>query len=344
MNNEQPSTEVPPGPETFAVAALTLESTDDAAGESELACDRLPRRIKVVNLCGVILPFAAAISAIVLLWGVAFNWVYLALLLGMFVFSGLGITIGYHRLFTHKSFATTRFMTWLWGVAGSSAAEGSILEWVAFHRKHHQYSDTSQDPHSPHAHPHDDGELPTTVWGFVKGFWHSHMGWFVARSDTDQATLERYVPDLMNDRLVVSISRHWRLWTLIGCVFPAIIAGVVTMSWTGALLGFLWGGLVRIFFVHHTTWSINSVCHIWGSRPFVSRDHSRNNLLFGILAFGEGWHNNHHAFPVSARHGLRWWQIDTSWLLILAMKHLGIAWNVKVPTQERMDAKLRKSA
>ncbi len=308
---------------------------DDAAME-------VPRRIKIVNLLGVIIPFAAVIAAIIMLWGVAFNWVYLALFLGMFIFSGLGITIGYHRLFTHKSFATGRFMTWVFGVAGCCAAEGSILEWVAFHRKHHQFSDTEQDPHSPHANSHDHhDEHATTVWGFIKGFWHSHMGWFVSRAEGDGPEFERYVPDLMKDPLIKRVSDHWRLWTFLGCAIPAAIGGLATMSLQGVLLGFLWGGLVRIFMVHHTTWSINSVCHIWGKRPYESRDHSRNNLVFGVLAFGEGWHNNHHAFPTSARHGLKWWQFDSSWLVIVTLKKLGLVWDVKLPTPERLEAKQR---
>lgn len=316
-----------------------LQHADRAMGGEATQVHTVSRRVQVVNLLGVIIPFAALVAAIIMLWGVAFNWVYLALLFGMYVFSGLGITIGYHRLFTHKSFATTRFMTWLWAVAGSSAAEGSVLEWVAYHRRHHQFSDEMEDPHSPHAHDHSDSML-----GFIKGFWHSHMGWFVSRDPADAPEFSRYVPDLQKDPVVVSVDRHWRLWTLIGCLVPAVLGGLITWSWMGILLGFLWGGLVRVFLVHHITWSINSVCHIWGSRPFESHDQSRNNAIFAVVGFGEGWHNNHHAFPTSAKHGLRWWQIDWSWIVIRSMKMMRLAWDVKVPSRARIQSKLRKGA
>jgi len=299
----------------------------------------ISRKVQIANLLGVVIPFLALIAAMILLWGVRFNWVYMALLVGMYIFSGLGITIGYHRLFTHKSFATSSFMNGLWAVAGATAAQGSVLEWVAFHRALGYLFVVHVDLHSPHAHAHDDHD--DSLAGFFKGFWHSHIGWLIKRAEHEAPDLNRYVPDLMRDPVVSSVSRNWQMWTLIGCLVPAAVGGLVTMSWAGVLLGFLWGGLVRIFLVHHITWSINSVCHIWGARPFESHDHSRNNLIFGFLAFGEGWHNNHHAFPTSARHGLRWWQFDSSWILIRAMKAVGLAWDVKVPTAERMASKFR---
>src|SRR5690606_37296522 len=135
------------------------------------------------------------------------------------------------------------------------------------------------------------------------------------------------------------LSQLFPLWVLLGLVLPAAIGGLVTLSWTGALLGFLWGGLVRILLIHHVTWSVNSICHIWGSRPFRSHDESRNNPIVGVLALGEGWHNNHHAFPTSGGHGLRWWQVDASWILIWLMAKVGLAWNIRVPSQERIMAK-----
>jgi len=332
MTNIQTSTVDP--------VALSIDENIDPTGFETIHApdERIPRKVKIVNLLGVIIPFLALITAIVLLWGVAFNWIYLGLLVGMFIFSGLGITIGYHRLFTHKSFVTTRFMTWLWAVAGSTAAEGSVLEWVAYHRRHHQFSDRVEDPHTPHGHGEEHGD---TIKGFLKGFWHAHAGWFISRSASDDPEFDRYVPDLMKDPVVKGVSDRWQIYIAIGALLPALIAGLVTMSWTGAALGFLWGGLVRIFLVHHLTWSINSVCHIWGARPYQSHDLSRNNVVFGVLAFGEGWHNNHHAFPTSARHGLRWWQFDSSWLLIRAMKAVGLVWDIKLPTTERMESKRR---
>lgn len=285
--------------------------------------------VRLVNLGGVCLPFLGLVAAIWLHWGVAFSWVYLVLLFVMYLISGLGITIGYHRYFTHKSFKTSRFVQALLAISGSMAVEGSVLQWAAVHRSHHQHSDAEHDPHSPHTHG-------AGVKNAIKGMWHAHMGWIMSSKDRAHA---RYVVDLKKDRLVRTMSALFPLWVLLGLLIPAVLGGLLTMTWMGVLLGFIWGGLVRVFLVHHVTWSINSVCHIWGSRPFNSHDHSRNNPIFGVLGLGEGWHNNHHAFPTSARHGLRWWQLDVSYLVILAMSRVGLVWDVRVPSPERIAAK-----
>jgi stearoyl-CoA desaturase (delta-9 desaturase) len=172
----------------------------------------------------------------------------------------------------------------------------------------------------------------------TRGLWRAHVGWMFEPFD---ANLRRYAADLSTDRLVSCLSMLFPLWVLLGLLIPGTVAGLVTGSWTGFLLGMLWGGLVRIFLVHHVTWSINSVCHIWGTRPFRSHDESRNNAIFGVLAFGEGWHNNHHAFPTSARHGLRWWEVDVSYAIIWLMAKLRLAWDVRVPGSARIAAKLK---
>jgi stearoyl-CoA desaturase (delta-9 desaturase) len=291
--------------------------------------EHVPLQVRIVNLIGVVLPFLGLVVAISLLWGVAFNWIYLVLLFVMYLISGLGITIGYHRYFTHKSFQTSRFVQALLAISGSMAFEGSVLQWAAVHRSHHQHSDDEHDPHSPHTHG-------AGVWNAIRGMWHAHMGWLF-RSRT--ISLQKYVVDLKKDRLITTMSALFPLWALLGLAIPAVIGGLVTMSWMGALLGFIWGGLVRVFFVHHVTWSINSVCHIWGTRPFNSHDESRNNPIFGVLGLGEGWHNNHHAFPTSARHGLRWWQLDISYIIIRALSWVGIVWDVRVPSPARVAAK-----
>jgi stearoyl-CoA desaturase (delta-9 desaturase) len=288
-------------------------------------------RLRIINLLGVTLPFVGFLVAMVLLWGVAFNWVYLALLVTFYVGSAVGITVGYHRYFTHRSFRTNKVVEASLAILGSMAMEGSILQWAAVHRSHHQHSDHHDDPHSPHGHG-------TSFWGMIKGMWHAHVGWMF---QGQLPNLDRYVVDLKQDPLISWMSRRWWVWTVAGLVLPGIIGGLITMSWTGALLGFLWGGPVRVFLVHHVTWSINSVCHIWGSRPFKSHDESRNNPIFGVLAMGEGWHNNHHAFPTSARHGLRWWQIDFSYMIIRGLGMLGLASDIRVPSKERLEAKLR---
>ena len=286
-------------------------------------------RLRLVNLAAVTIPFAGLVVAIALLWGVAFNWVYLALLVGMYIVTASGISVGYHRLFTHRSFKTTRPMAAILAALGSMAVEGPVLQWVAVHRRHHQHSDGQDDPHSPHTH---GGGL----WGIVRGMWHAHMGWLF---QAHPRGLARYVQDLRQDPLVRRMSRLFPAWVILGLLIPAALGGLLTLSWTGVLLGFLWGGLVRILLVHHVTWSINSVCHIWGTRPFRSHDESRNNAIFGVLALGEGWHNNHHAFPTSARHGLHWWQFDVSYLIIWAMALVGLARDVRIPSPDRIAAK-----
>ena len=286
---------------------------------------------RVVNLLAVVLPFAGLVAAVVLLWGHGFSWVQLGLLLGMYVLTILGITVGFHRLFTHRAFESNRAVKAVLGVLGSMAVEGPLLKWVASHRIHHQHSDGDQDPHSPHAHGGAGG-----VAGVLRGLWHAHVGWLFT---PDVAGWRRYVGDLAKDRLLLKISALFPLWVVVGLLVPAVLGGLLTMTWSGALFGFIWGGLARVFLVHHVTWSINSVCHMWGSRPFKSGDESRNNFLMGVLAMGEGWHNNHHAFPTSARHGLRWWQLDVSYWVIRGLELLGLARKVRVPAAATMLAK-----
>jgi stearoyl-CoA desaturase (Delta-9 desaturase) len=286
-------------------------------------------KIRIVNALAVTIPFVGFIAALVLLWGVALSWVHLVILAVMYVLTGLGITVGYHRLFTHKSFETPAFMRFIIGVLGSMAVEGPVIQWAAMHRSHHQHSDSENDPHSPHQH--GDG-----IRAMMLGFWHAHVGWLFVRQAKG---LARYVPDLNADPVTRTVSKLFPLWVLLGLLIPAVLGGLLTMSWTGALLGFLWGGLARIFLVHHVTWSVNSVCHIWGYRPFRSHDESRNNPIFGVLAMGEGWHNNHHAFPTSARHGLRWWEFDLSYIVIKGLELCGLAKAVKVPSPDRIAAK-----
>lgn len=288
-----------------------------------------PVSVQVVTLVGVVMPLAGLISAIALLWGWGFSWVHLGLMLGMYLATTLGVTIGFHRLFTHRSFETTAWLRCVFAVLGSMAFQGSVLKWVAVHRKHHQHSDDVDDPHSPHHHG-------KGLRGLFAGAWHAHVGWLF---DRDARDLSRYVGDLLRDKWLRRLSGVWMLWAVLGLLLPAVLGGLITMSWAGVLLGFLWGGLVRVFLVHHVTWSINSVCHLWGSRPFNSDDESRNNAVFGILGMGEGWHNNHHAFPTSARHGLGRWQIDVSYWIIRGLEAVGLAWKVRVPEPATIMAK-----
>ncbi|CAN5745264.1 hypothetical protein BH11PLA1_BH11PLA1_07190 [soil metagenome] len=291
----------------------------------------VPLATRVANAVGILVPLLGLIVAIVLLWGVAFNWMYLALLMGMYLVTGLGITVGFHRYFTHRSFKGPKWVTALLGITGSAAMQGPVLEWVAVHRRHHECSDEEHDPHSPHTH---GGGIAGAIGGAI----HAHFGWLLSKKNSSYM---RYVVDLQKDPVIRFIDKTFLVWVALGLVVPAAIAGLATMSWTGALLGMLWGGLVRIWMVHHITWSVNSVCHIWGTRPYESGDHSRNNVIVGVLALGEGWHNNHHAFPASARHGLQWWQFDLSWICVWAMSKVGMAKEIRIPSEAKMKAKLK---
>ncbi len=311
------------------IGLQTLPAVVKASGEARAKpAGRVPAILWVANLSAVVLPFLGLAAAVFLLWGWGFRWVHLWLLLGMYVATALGITVGYHRLFTHRSFETNRVVQFVLGVLGSMAVEGPLLDWVALHRRHHEYSDTPDDPHSPH----HEGR----GWlGLLGGFWHAHVGWIFR---PEPAQMARYVKDLRRSALLRELSALFPLWVAVGLLIPAVLGGILTGTWAGALLGLVWGGLVRIFFVHHVTWSVNSVCHLWGRRPYDSGDESRNNFLFGVLALGEGWHNNHHAFPTSARHGLRWWQVDVSYWVIRGLALLGLAWKVKGPTRQALAA------
>ena len=296
-----------------------------SSAPAEFAHDPHDTAHKIAVLSVVLTPFLGLIAAVFLAWGKGVDPLSLWLF-GIFSAATiLGVTIGFHRLFTHKSFKTHDSIKLLFGIAGSASWEGSALEWVTEHRHHHKHSDSEQDNHSP-------------KFGVLR----SHVGWLFRKTAEEQYT--KYGKDLTDDRLFMFISRTFLLWAFLGLLAPAAIGLLATGTWKGALLGFLWGGLVRVFFVHHVTWSVNSICHMFGSRAFKSDDDSRNNVLVGLLAFGEGWHNNHHAFQTSARHGLFWWQLDVSYLLIKTMEVSGLVWDVKVPKAPDIQARLLQPA
>jgi stearoyl-CoA desaturase (Delta-9 desaturase) len=292
-----------------------------------------PLAVRLVTILVIVIPLLGVIAAPFFVWGWGFGWTDLGLLLGMYFLTTLGITVGFHRLFVHRSFETFMWLKFIWAVFGSMAVQGSLLQWVGRHRKHHQHSDTPEDPHSPQ-------HSGKGVLGLLRGFWHAHMGWFF---DADPADLDHYVKDLRANRTIRVASYLFPLWVVLGLLLPAVLGGVITLSWAGVWTGLIWGGLVRLFLVHHVTWSVNSACHLWGFRPYRSDDMSRNNVVFGILAMGEGWHNTHHAFPTSARHGLRWWQLDVSYWIIRALALVGLAWDLKLPTAEAQEKERRTS-
>ena len=283
---------------------------------------------RVVNLAGAVLPPVGLVVAIVLLWDRMVGIRELTILFVGYLVAGLGITVGYHRLFTHRSFQTFRVVRYAFAILGQFAVEGNVVSWVANHRKHHQFADRSGDPHSPHA---DRGD------GFVeglKGLWHAHTGWLFDADAT--ADPKRYAKDVLDDRGLRVIA--WLFVPMV--VLSLIIPGLVGWAWIGGRYGFLaglvWGGAVRVLLLHHVTWSINSICHYWGRRRFVVRDESRNVWWLAWLSFGESWHNNHHAFPSSAFHGLRRSEIDPGGWLIWALERVGLAWQVvRIPAQRQ---------
>jgi stearoyl-CoA desaturase (delta-9 desaturase) len=287
----------------------------------------MSRTEKAVNLGAVIVPFAATLVAIVLLWNSWVSAADLVIAAAMYLLTAIGITVGFHRLLTHRSFQTSKPLEYLFAILGSMAVQGPVIAWVADHRKHHAHTDEEGDPHSPHVSP-EGG-----VKGVFSGLWHAHSGWLM--SSQGRADWRRYAADLSEDRGMRTISRQFPLLVLATLAIPALAGYLVSDTAMGALTGLLWGGLVRIFFVHHVTWSVNSICHFFGSRRFDTDDHSTNVFWLAIPSLGESWHHNHHAFPRSAVHGLKRWEPDPSGLIIASLEKLGLARNVIRISPER---------
>ncbi len=292
--------------------------------------ERLEKTLVVVI---TVLPFLAFLTGVWLLWNRGISALDVGMLVGLYYLSGLGVTVGFHRYFAHQSFEASPKLRVGLAVAGSLSVQGAIIPWVADHRRHHQFSDKPGDPHSPHL------EEAEGLRGVLLGLWHAHTGWFF---DNERTVVDRYAPDLLRDPAIVRVSRLFPMWTAISLALPAAIGFAVTGTLFGAATGFLWGGLVRVFFLHHVTWSINSICHYFGNRPYESKDLSTNNWPMAIISFGESWHNNHHAFPSSAIHGLERWQLDLSAWVIKRFEGLGLVRNVKVPDPAYREKKLRE--
>jgi stearoyl-CoA desaturase (delta-9 desaturase) len=284
---------------------------------------------KVVMLLAVGLPPLGLLSAMGLLWGVAFHAVDLVLLVTLYTVCAFGTTIGFHRYFTHKGFEARTPVKATLAILGCMTMQGPITQWVTDHRKHHALSDKPGDPHSPHV-GHGDGLL-----GAIRGFVHSHVGWMFKNLGMEQG--RDYGKDLYDDRLIRWIDRLYLVWIVLTFGIPFVIGYLVGGSWERGVEALVWGGLLRIFLYQHATFSVNSICHMFGRQHYRSRDQARNNWLVAALVFGEGWHNNHHAFPASARHGLHRWQLDPSWWVIRGLEKLGLVWDVKRPTTEQME-------
>jgi stearoyl-CoA desaturase (delta-9 desaturase) len=288
-----------------------------------------PRGILIALYAFVILPFLAVLIAVPVAWGGWLSWTDIAVGGVFYVVSGLGITVGFHRYFTHGSFKAKRWLRVALAVAGSLAIEGEIIQWVADHRRHHAFSDQEGDPHSP-------WRFGTGYWALTKGLWFAHLGWMFSRELSNRG---RFAPDLLADKDIRRVDQLFPLWVVVSTLGPALAGGLISWSWQGALSAFFWASLVRVFLLHHVTWSINSICHSIGERPFVARDKSTNFWPLAILSFGESWHNSHHSDPTCARHGMDKGQLDISARVIALFEWFGWVSDVRWPTRERMDAR-----
>jgi stearoyl-CoA desaturase (Delta-9 desaturase) len=289
----------------------------------------MSRSERIANLTGVVLPFLGVLLAIVLLWNRAVDGIDLGIFAVCYVVTALGVTVGFHRLLTHRSFQTYPWLERTFAVMGSLSVQGSVLDWVADHRKHHAHTDREGDPHSPHV-GHGSG---------LRGLWHAHTGWLLETQG--QANWKQYARDLYEEPKMRRIGRRFPFLVVASLLIPTL-AGFVLHGFTlsGALRGYIWGGLVRIFLVHHVTWSVNSICHFFGARRFDTEDRSTNVAWLALPSLGESWHHNHHAFPRSAKHGMRWYEIDLSGLVIAGMEKVGLVWNVVRITPERQTQRL----
>jgi stearoyl-CoA desaturase (Delta-9 desaturase) len=265
-------------------------------------------------------------------WAELLHWRDIVVFAILYLVTGLGVTVGFHRLFTHRSFATKPWMRGIFAAMGSMAIEGPVISWVADHRKHHAFADQPGDPHSPHV---DHG----VGWrGALRGLLHAHMGWLFIH--TQRGARKRYAPDLVADPVVRWVDGTFVFWALAGLGAAFGLGWLIGGTLTAALTGLLWGGAVRILVLHHVTYSINSLCHFFGRRRFDTGDESRNLAWLSFLSLGEAWHNNHHAFPTSAAHGLRWWELDLSSLVIRGLERVGLAWDVVRIDPARQQRKL----
>ncbi len=281
-----------------------------------------------------VIPLLGVIMAVFQTWKFGISRLEIITLLVTYGLSVIGVEVGFHRYFSHKSFEAHPAIRWLLGVLGSMAAQGPVIYWAANHRRHHQFSDQAGDPHSPHLH----GSRIQDKWA---GLWHAHMGWIFNHETPNPGF---FTKDMRRDALIGHVDRLYLVWIGLGLLIPAIALGLITHhwsgSWRGLWSGFLWGGLVRIFLVNQgTTFIVNSVCHTLGQRPFHTGEQSTNNFWLMLPTFGGSWHNNHHAFPNSAINGLEWWQLDLSGWVIRSLNVMGLVWNVKQPTKKMIQAR-----
>ena len=306
-----------------AVSSSTIPARDDVEPVLNETRDRIATGIVTA------VPILALGLVVWQVWGDFLRWSDVIVFAIMYVATGFGITVGFHRHFTHRSFKTSRPVRAILAVLGSAAIEGPVISWVADHRKHHTFADQEGDPHSPHV---DHG---VGFRGAFKGLLHAHVGWLFIH--TQRGLRRRYARDLVDDPIVNFVDRKFIYWVVGGLAASFLLGWAIGGSLYAGLTGLLWGGAVRMLVVHHVTFSINSLCHFFGRRRFETDDESRNLLWLAPFSFGESWHNNHHAFPTSAEHGMRKWELDWSALLIRAMERVGLVWDVVRVDRERQE-------
>ena len=269
----------------------------------------------------VVVPFAAVAAAIPVAWGWGLSWRDVTIAVAMYAITGHGVTVGFHRHFTHHAFKAPRWLRGTLAVCGMMAIQGPVITWVADHRRHHRFSDRDGDPHSPWRYGHN-------IRSLVKGFGYAHLGWLF---DLQQTCEKKFASDLCEDPTISRLSRAFPAWVAVSMLIPPLAGGLWSWSWQGAATGFFWGSLVRVAALHHVTFAINSVCHITGRAPFKTRDHSRNVWWLALPSMGESWHNFHHAEPASARHGVGRFELDTSAFVIRFMERFGWVSDVRWP-------------
>ncbi len=321
----------PPELELAASRAAGVRAPADGPTQQEIRAPVLVNVDRAVTALITVVPPLLLVIVGWQAWNRELHWRDIAIFLVMYIPVGLGVTVGFHRLLTHRSFKTSPWLRGLLGILGTMSVEGPVISWVADHRKHHAYSDRFGDPHSPHV-DHGGG------WrGALRGLGHAHVGWLFNHSQRGAA--ERFAPDLLADPVTSFVDRTFVLWSLVGLAIPFALGALIGGSVRAGLEGVLWGGVARIFVLHHVTYSINSLCHFFGRRRFATGDHSRNLLWLAPLSFGEAWHNNHHAFPTSAIHGLGRWEVDFSAILISGLERAGLVWDVQRISDDRQAAK-----
>jgi stearoyl-CoA desaturase (delta-9 desaturase) len=303
--------------------------------DSSLSAGR-PRTTLFLTFLGVSVPPLVLVFAVAGVGGIDLTWTDVGILAVLYVATSLGVSVGFHRLFTHRSFETTKPLRVMWAVLGSLALQGPVIGWATEHRKHHAYSDREGDPHSPHIWP--GGGLHRRV----AGLWHAHIGWFFTTKG--HAEGREFSADLLQDTAIRRVDRLYPLWVVATFGLPFLAGLVLIGGVSGALQALVWGGFVRVLLYHHATWSVNSICHSFGDRPYMARDESRNNWAVAVFTMGEGWHNNHHAFPGSAVLGFDRGQFDPGALVVRGLEKIGLVWDVNCPDSEQRARRRRTPA